>query len=627
MPRRGERWTLRPQHDLDSARHEGTSGGHSYDGLDATSARAPVPRAAQQRATGVPPLADLAGLTRLLVTPVPAERAITAAVERAAQLVPTARRLALYALDPAHPGRIIQLATAQREKPGELPHLSAEPAAAETLGHGERADRQVLVERGVAHPAGATLLPLSAREALLGALVVDHAATAPRPDATTLGMVADTLGVLLDRRASAEAQHRADRALAALPALAFAPPTDMAEEPTADEDAGEQAQAATEAVAALLRAGARELAALAAAHSCIALVRLPTGAWSALPGSDLPGDISITPAQAEALLPALRERPVTVTPDQSDMLWSELAPLRQRGGYPNARIHLIAAAGSHEVFAMYALAVGQATPPEPRWLPLARALASSVAAGIAARHLADELREEARAREAYISLVAHELRSPMTSIKGYAQLLMRQAHKQPLPEPMMRSVDAIEQQSQRLAEMLGELLDASRLRRGKLPVIEGTADLGAALQRVIERRRAMYPQHTITLSLPTQPQPLTVSGEAARIEQVLRDLIDNAARHSPGSGEIAVSVTTPREGEAQVAVRDRGIGVAPEDRERIFEYLYRAPRSEEHNLAGLGLGLYVSRHLVERMGGRLWLEATSTEAPTGSDFRFTLPLA
>lgn len=620
---------MRQQHDLDSARHEQPSAGRPYDGLDADSApsRAPAPRPASQRATGVPSLADLAGLTRLLVAPVPVERAITAAVERAAQLVPTARQLALYALDPAHPGRLNQLAAAHRDHPGALPQLDAEPHFTDTLGHGERADRQVLVERGMAHPTGATLLPLTtARDALLGALVVEHTPAAPRPEATVLGMIAATLGSLLDRRASAEEQQRAGRALAALPALAFAPPAYTDEpEPAAEGDPEAQTRSAEEAVAALLRAGARELGVLAAARACIALVRTSSGAWSALPGSELPGDIGITPAQAEALLPALADGPMTIAPDQNDMLWSELAPLRQRGGYPDARVHLIAATGPQEVFAIYAIAEGQVSPPEPRWLPLARALAASVAAGIAARHLASQVRDEAREREAYISLVAHELRSPMTAIKGYAQLLIRQAQKQPLPEPMMRSVDAVEQQSQRLSEMLGELLDASRLRRGNLQIVEGAVDLGAALQRVVERRRAMYPQHTITLSLP--PQQLTVTGEAARVEQVLRDLIDNAARHSPGSGEIAVTLTTPRADEALITVRDRGVGVAPEDREPIFEYLYRAPRSQERNLSGLGLGLYVSRHLIEHMGGRLWLETSSTEPPTGSEFRFTLPLA
>lgn len=619
--RREGGWTVRQQHDLDTPRHD------DFSNAPPTPTQASAPHPAPSRTASIPSLAELAGLTHLLVAPITVERALTSAVERAAQLVPNARRVALYALNPATPSRLIQLATAERERGGELPRLNAEPVTAETLGFGEQADRQVLVEHSIVRPASATLLPLpGTRDAPLGALVVEMASASARPDIILLGLIGDTLGTLLEHRAAAEEQQRAARALAALPALAFAPAdgASNARAPAGGPGAAD-ALAQTEEVAALLQQGARELRALAAAHECIALVRMPNGAWTALPGVNLPGDIGITPAQAEALLLALREGPVTIAPDQNAMLWSELAPLRQQAGYPNARVHLIAAASPHETYAIYALAEGMATPPGPRWLPLAHALATAVAAGIAARYLAAEARDEAHARDTYMSLAAHELRSPMTAIKGYAQLLLRQAHKQRLPEPMMRSTEAIEQQSQRLAEMLGELLDASRLRRGTLLMTAAQVDMGAALRTAVERRQAMYPQHTIALDLP--PQPLTVAGESARIEQVLRDLIDNAARHSPSGGEIVIDVTTPRAGEAQVAVRDSGIGVAPEDRERIFEYLYRAPRSEERNLSGLGLGLYVSRHLVERMGGRLWLESTSTEPPSGSEFRFTLPLA
>lgn len=620
---------VRQQHNHDNPRHERASTGRSYDGLDASSI--PAPRATPPHPAGIPALADLAGLTHVLAASMPVERAIAAAIERAAQLVPTARRLALYALDPSTPSLLIQLANAQRESPGAAPRFSAELAAAETLGYGERADRQVLAERGVARPAGATLLPLlplaAARERPLGALVVEHSPTAARPDATVLGIIADLLGALLERRAAAEERQRTTRALAALPALAFLPGPDAFAPggPAPDNLAGSggvtRVVAAEEA--ALLRVGAHELRALAAARDCMALVRMPSGAWSALPDADLPGDVSITPQQAEALLPALREGPITIAPEQDKALWRELAPLRRQDGSPTARVHLIAAASLDETFVIYALAEGPAVPLASHWLPLARALATAVAAGIAARHMAAEARDEARARDAYMSLVAHELRGPMTALKGYAQLLMRQAYNQPLPEPMIRAVDVIEQQSLRLSEMLGELLDASRLRHGKLPFTPTEVDLGAALRRVIERSQAMYPQHAITLDLP--PGPLTVTGDVARIEQVLRDLIDNAARYSPNGGEIAVSVTTSRTGEALIAVRDTGIGVAVEDRERIFEYLYRAPRTMERHLSGLGLGLYVSRHLVERMGGRLWLEATSTEPPSsGSEFRFTV---
>jgi signal transduction histidine kinase len=309
------------------------------------------------------------------------------------------------------------------------------------------------------------------------------------------------------------------------------------------------------------------------------------------------------------------------------MLWSELAPLRLAGGQADVRVQLIEVAARNRTFAVYALTESAATPPTLHWMPLARAVVTGVAAGIVARGLADEVRAEAQARDAYISLAAHELRSPLTAIKGYAQLLARQARKNTLPATMLHSVASIEQQTMRLSEMLGELLDASRVRRGRLALVRGPVDVVPTAQRVLERRRILFPQHTFVLNAPDEPEgPLIAVGEVARVEQILRDLLDNAAHHSPGRGTISVRIA--RQGaDALLAVSDSGIGVAPADRDHIFEYLYRAPRSDARNLSGLGLGLYVSAHLAERMGGRLWLEHSSDEAPTGSEFRFTLPLA
>ena len=248
------------------------------------------------------------------------------------------------------------------------------------------------------------------------------------------------------------------------------------------------------------------------------------------------------------------------------------------------------------------------------------------AAELLADHLTAllERHAEEQARDAFISLAAHELRSPLTSIKGYAQLLMRQARKSPLPETMLRSVESIEQQSLRMAEMVGELLDASRILRGKLEVALASMDLVPLAQRVVERRRVFFPQHELVFE--TAESSLVGRWDAVRVEQILRDLIDNAAHHTPGSSVVTVTLAH-EDDRALVGVRDAGIGVADEDRERIFEYLYRSPRSDELNLSGLGLGLFVSRYLVERMGGRLWLYATSTSEPRGSEFRLTLPLA
>src|SRR5262249_44650229 len=151
-----------------------------------------------------------------------------------------------------------------------------------------------------------------------------------------------------------------------------------------------------------------------------------------------------------------------------------------------------------------------------------------------------------------------------------------------------------------------------------------SSDLVALARKVAGHRAVFYPQHGITVE--AAESSLIGVWDTARIEQVLRDLLDNAARHSPSGGAIVVHIWR-EEGVALVSVRDRGIGIAEEDHERIFDYLYRARRSEERNLSGLGLGLFVSRHIIERYGGQLVLYETSTTEPSGSEFRFTLPLS
>lgn len=585
----------------------------------------PVPHAAQPPPS--PPgltFADLAALSHLLTAAEPAERALASAAEAAARLLPAARLLRLFLTTPTAPATMIQLVTASRTRSGTRAQAVVEPAPAETLGYGERIDRQVLRDGQIARPAGAICLPLTGSGSAgsgmaLGALVIELPPTGPRPDPALLDILADTLSALLRRHSTEGDSMRLMQLLDALPRLALPPVSPL--EAALDLPAEERA-------AGLLREGARTLASLAGladANGCVPLVRAPNGAWNVLPGSDLPGDIGLTPEQAEVVLHEAQTQPVIITPDDDDMLWSALAPLRQRADYPISRIYLLPAATAERAYALYALAEAPSALPAARWMPLARGLLTALAAGLATLELRAEVLAEAQARDAYISLAAHELRGPLTSIKGYAQLLARQARKNPLPESMMRSVEAIEQQSMRLSEMLGELLDASRIRRGALLLTIVPTELLSLAERVVERRRALFPQHEIALDVPAGP--IMVAADAARVEQVLRDLIDNSAHHSPAGGPITVSISRAPGSAALVSVRDHGVGVADEDRDRLFEYLYRAPRSQQRNLSGLGLGLYVSAHLVGRMGGRLWLDSSRTESPSGSDFRFTLPLA
>jgi len=265
--------------------------------------------------------------------------------------------------------------------------------------------------------------------------------------------------------------------------------------------------------------------------------------------------------------------------------------------------------------------------PDAALLPLLQAQAWLIlelaAAGQEQQRLAEMAASESSARDAFISFAAHELRSPLTSIKGYAQLLVRQARKNPLPDAMLRSVQSIEQQSVRMSEMLGEMLDASRILRGRLEMIPSTVDLSALVKKVVERRRSYFPEHDlIVLGAET---PLIGRWDGTRVEQIVRDLLDNAARHSPNDTAVVIELMrSPTQ--VTVSVRDQGTGIAEREHSRIFEYLYRTQDAERRNLSGLGLGLFVSRHLAERLGGHLWLHASSVTPPTGSEFRFTLPL-
>jgi signal transduction histidine kinase len=227
----------------------------------------------------------------------------------------------------------------------------------------------------------------------------------------------------------------------------------------------------------------------------------------------------------------------------------------------------------------------------------------------------------------FISLAAHELRSPLTSVKGYAQLLLRAARKNPTyPENHLHALQSIEQQAARMSDIVGELLDTARIQRGTFELQPRPVDLAGLARRVVEQRQPALERHELRLE--TDTVALVGRWDPQRLEQVIRDLIDNAIRYSPDGGLVRVHVSHA-EHVAHLCVHDEGLGVAPEERERIFEAFFRGAETRRRNLSGLGLGLFVSRAIVEQLGGHLWLESPTEDAAElrGSQFCFVLPLA
>lgn len=246
------------------------------------------------------------------------------------------------------------------------------------------------------------------------------------------------------------------------------------------------------------------------------------------------------------------------------------------------------------------------------------------------RRLAEErarqtAEEEARLRRDLLAIAAHELRTPITTLGGYAEMLERRLCAVPTDARTERYVANIQEQARRLAELIGSLLDVSRLEAGALPCVPEEADLGAIVATGVAQVRPLAPGHTFTIV----PDTTAVIGEwdRLRLEQVVVNLVANAARYSPPGSEVRVTVAR-RADRAIVRVADQGAGIAPEHLDRIFEQFYRARDRAERDAPcrrdGLGLGLYIARAIVERHGGTL--RAESAGPGRGSTFIVELPL-
>ncbi len=226
------------------------------------------------------------------------------------------------------------------------------------------------------------------------------------------------------------------------------------------------------------------------------------------------------------------------------------------------------------------------------------------------------LREMDRLRDEFLSIAGHELRSPITSIRGLAQLLRRR-WAQMEPERITASLASITEQTEQMALLVDELLDVSRIRSGRLALVKEPCDLVALLRTAVERAA---PQREGAILLHA-PEPLRIAGDAGRLLQVFTNLIDNAAKYSEPRSPVHVTALRDR-GWATVVVRDSGIGIPADALERLFERFYRAENAAQH-AGGLGLGLYICREIVERHGGTIAAASTPGE---GSLFTVRLPL-
>lgn len=229
-----------------------------------------------------------------------------------------------------------------------------------------------------------------------------------------------------------------------------------------------------------------------------------------------------------------------------------------------------------------------------------------------------QLVELQRLQREVMSVVAHDLRQPLTAVQGQAFLASRSLEANRV-EQAKRAVQAVVSSARRLDAMIGDLVDSVRLESGRLELACEQIDLGQFLSELLARAAESLDVGRVRLSVP-KPAPRALA-DANRLERVVLNLLSNALKYSDPGTPVEVTVKR-RDDEAEVAVRDRGRGIAPEDVPHIFDRFYRlkGPRKRE----SVGLGLYISRMLVQAHGGRIWVES---KLGKGSIFHFTLPMA
>jgi signal transduction histidine kinase len=235
------------------------------------------------------------------------------------------------------------------------------------------------------------------------------------------------------------------------------------------------------------------------------------------------------------------------------------------------------------------------------------------------------------AKSEFVSLVSHELKTPMTSIRGYADLLAKGVVG-PVNQAQANFLNTIRSNVGRMATLVSDLTDISRIEAGRLRLQFSTVNLPDVIQEVAGSQKAQIDEKGQTLDLNLQADLPLVWGDQSRITQILTNLLSNANKYTPDEGKISINAEQSCEPSTTkglpavicVSLRDTGFGISKDEQRDVFQKFFRSDDSKVRESPGTGLGLSITRHLVEMQGGQIWFESEPGE---GTTFYFTIPVA
>lgn len=236
------------------------------------------------------------------------------------------------------------------------------------------------------------------------------------------------------------------------------------------------------------------------------------------------------------------------------------------------------------------------------------------------------IKEAEQLKDEFIAIAAHELKTPMAAVKGYADMLVRHTQREdstPLEPWQIEALETIDQATNRLVELTEDLLDVARLQADRIQLHCEPHDLIALARRVAKRFQMASERHTLVVD--AQEDFIVAQLDVRRTEQILGNLLSNAIKYSPDGGQVTITIEQDAIRQiARLAIHDEGIGIPAGQQAMLFNRFARADNARERGIAGTGLGLYLCRELAELQGGQLWF---TSEEGHGSTFFLTLPLA
>ena len=360
-----------------------------------------------------------------------------------------------------------------------------------------------------------------------------------------------------------------------------------------------------------------------------ALQALAGNTSAALANAELYSRVSLEKERSVAILANIADGIVAVDRDGRVVLWNAAAeqitgvPQEEAFGHTTTQVLQRNLESGDDESRVGQRLVSILRGGEEVWLSLSEAVMRDPLGAVAGRIFAfrdisaDRMVEQVKSD--FVAAVSHELRTPLTSIYGFAETLLREDI--PFGEEDRRTfLRYIASESERLTEIVDQLLNVARLDSGDLQVELGRIDVGSVVSEVVETV-GVGNGHRFEVDLPDEP--LAAEADPDKVRQVFNILVENALRYSPQGGTVTVGARRNAD-RVEVRVVDEGMGIPSAEREWIFRKFYRAESAARDGAAGTGLGLFIAKELVNAMGGRIWVDSTEGE---GSSFAFELPVA